>query len=107
MANKNNKDKTISIRLSQSMLEALDNRAATDEKDRTQVIRSAIEKYLDLPKESVEDKLKALETQNNSLEKRLLALDKELKGEVKKNDSIEVRVEELSRMIATFIEKVK
>ncbi len=42
------------------MLEALDARAGIEDKDRTQVIRNAIEKYLDLPEESVEDKLEAL-----------------------------------------------
>jgi predicted DNA-binding protein len=40
-----NKDKTISIRLSELMLEALDARAIAQEKDRTQVIREAIARY--------------------------------------------------------------
>ena len=107
MSNKSSKDKTVSIRLSQSMLEALDNRAGIDDKDRTQVIRNAIEKYLDLPEESVEDKLEALEKQNSSLEKRVEVLDKELKSEVKRNNLIEVRLEELSRIMAAFVEKAK
>lgn len=89
------------------MLEALDNRAGIDDKDRTQVIRNAIEKYLDLPEESVEDKLEALEKQNSSLEKRVEVLDKELKSEVKRNNLIEVRLEELSRIMAAFVEKAK
>ena len=89
------------------MLEALDNRAGIDDKDRTQVIRNAIEKYLDLPEESVEDKLETLEKQNSSLEKQIEALDKELKSEVKRNDSIEVQIEELRRIITAFVEKAK
>ncbi len=107
MSSKTNKDKTVSIRLSQSMLEALDARAGIDDKDRTQVIRNAIEKYLDLPEESVEDKLETLEKQNSSLEKQIEALDKELKSEVKRNDSIEVQIEELRRIITAFVEKAK
>jgi metal-responsive CopG/Arc/MetJ family transcriptional regulator len=47
------KDKTISIRLSQTMLEALDTRAIADEKDRTQVIEDRV----DLLEESM-DKLR-------------------------------------------------
>ena len=107
MPKKPNKDKTISIRLSESMLEALNDRALTEDKDRTQVIREAIKKYLDLPEESIEDKLEALETNNNSIEKQIKALDIKLKSEVKRNNSIEVQMEELRRMITAFVEKAK
>lgn len=66
-----NKDKTISIRLSESMLEALNDRATTEDIDRTQVIREAIKKYLDLPSESVEDKLEALDKRVRKIEEAL------------------------------------
>lgn len=71
MSKKINKDKTISIRLSESMLEALNDRATTDDIDRTQVIREAIKTYLDLPSESLEDKLEALDKRVRVIEKTL------------------------------------
>ena len=107
MAIKSSKDKTISIRLSESMLEALNDRATTEDKDRTQVIREAIKKYLDLPEESIEDKLEALETNSNSIEKQIKALNRKLKSEVKRNDLIEAQMEELRRMITAFVEKAQ
>ncbi|HLO51484.1 MAG TPA: ribbon-helix-helix protein, CopG family [Kamptonema sp.] len=76
---KNGKDKTISIRLEQAMLEALDARALLDEKDRTQVIREAIAQYLDLP--------------FNPLEERVAALEE--------------RLEELSRLVTISLERFK
>ncbi len=97
---KNGKDKTISIRLSQTMLEALDARAVLDEKDRTQVIREAINRYLELPEDSAEDRIDFLEgrleklyTQNQHTEKRTIALER--------------RVNELSRLIALCLERRK
>ena len=104
---KNSKDKTISIRLSQQMLEALDARAILDEKDRTQVIREAINKYLDLPEESVGDKLQVLEKKQISLNKVINKLSTQLKDETKRTDSIEVRVDELGKIIAVFMNKSK
>jgi metal-responsive CopG/Arc/MetJ family transcriptional regulator len=76
---KNGKDKTISIRLEQTMLEALDSRAVLDEKDRTQVIREAIAHYLGLPLDPVEERLAVIED----------------------------RVEELSRLVAMCVGKLK
>lgn len=102
-----NKDKTVSIRLSELMLEALDARAFLEEKDRTQVIREAIKKYLDLPEESVEDKLQVLEKKQVSLNKVIDKLSTQLKNEAKRTDSIEVRVDELGKIIAVFIDKSK
>lgn len=104
---KNSKDKTISIRLSQQMLEALDARAILDEKDRTQVIREAINKYLDLPEESVGDKLQVLEEKQISLNKVIDRLSTQLKNDRKRTDSIEVRVDELGKIIAVFMDKKK
>ena len=104
---KTNKDKTVSIRLSESMLEALDARAVLDEKDRTQVIRDAIAKYLDLPEESVEDKLEVLEKKQASVNKVIDKLSTQLKNQTKRTDSIEVRVDELGKIIAVFMDKRK
>ncbi len=102
-----NKDKTVSIRLSELMIEALDARAFLEEKDRTQVIREAIKKYLDLPEESVADKLQVLEKKQVSLNKVIDKLSTQLKNEAKRTDSIEVRVDELGKIIAVFIDKSK
>lgn len=104
---KKNKDKTISIRLSQIMVEALDARAILDEKDRTQVIREAISKYLDLPENSAEDRLEDLEEKHDELDKLVTKLHKQLQSEVKKNNEIEIRIEEMSRVMATLLERLK
>jgi len=104
---KNSKDKTISIRLSQLMLEALDARAILDEKDRTQVIREAISKYLDLPEESVENKLQVLEKEQDSLNQVIDKLHCQLKSQSERTDSIEVRVDELGKIMAVFMKKPK
>lgn len=104
---KSNKGKTISIRLSELMLEALDARAFLEEKDRTQIIRDAITKHLDLPEESVENKLEVLEREQNSLNKEIDKLQGQLKRQSKRTDSIEVRVDELGKIMAVFVDKPK
>lgn len=76
---KTGKDKAISIRLSQAMLESLDARAVLDEKDRTQVIREAIAQHLGLSLDPVEERLAALEE----------------------------RVDELSRLVAVCLQRLK
>lgn len=101
------KDKTISIRLSQTMLEALDARAVLDEKDRTQVIREAIAQYLDLPEESLEDTLKVLEREQSSLTRQVTKLQNRLNEEIKRTDSLEVRLAELNRILAIFLGQLK
>ena len=82
------------------MLEALDARSILDEKDRTQVIREAIAQYLELPEDSAEDRidflergLKKLYAQNQHTEKRTSAL--------------EMRVDELSRLMTLCLERRK
>ncbi|MBP0035119.1 MAG: ribbon-helix-helix protein, CopG family [Roseofilum sp. Belize BBD 4] len=92
--------------MSDLMLEALDARAILDEKDRTQIIREAIAGYLDLSDEPVEDKLEALEEKQHSLGKAVDSLCRELKGESKRTDSLETRIEELNRVMALFLERV-
>jgi len=104
---KTNKGKTVSIRLSELMLEALDARAFLEEKDRTQVIREAITQYLDLPEKSVEDKVEILEKKQNSLNKSIEQLGDRLNKESKRTDAIEIRVEELGKIMAVFLEKPK
>lgn len=102
---KTNKGKTVSIRLSESMLEALDARAVLDEKDRTQVIRDAIARHLDLPEKSVEDKLQIIEKKQLSLNKVINKLISQLENEAKRTDSIELRIDELGKIMAVFMDK--
>ena len=66
---KPSKDKSISVRLSQEMLEALDLRAEVDCEDRTQIIRNAIALYLGLnsAEDSVESRLEKLEERQSSI----------------------------------------
>lgn len=96
---KNGKDKNISIRLSQSMLEALDARAILDEKDRTQVIREAIAEYLGLPEDSTEDRV-------NSLERTIDRLYDQVQRTEKRTDSFEKRLSELSRLMTICLERL-
>ncbi|MFB2893291.1 ribbon-helix-helix protein, CopG family [Aerosakkonemataceae cyanobacterium BLCC-F50] len=70
---KTGKDKAISVRLSQEMLEALDARAVLDEKDRTQVIREAIAQHLGLSLDPVEERIATLEERVDELS-RLVAV---------------------------------
>jgi predicted DNA-binding protein len=97
---KNGKDKTISLRLSQAMLEALDARAVLDEKDRTQVIREAIVQYLDLPQDTIEERI-------DSLERGLEDLYSQRERTAQRVDSLEKRVSELSHLIAICLERFK
>lgn len=97
---KNGKDKTISIRLSQFMLEALDARAILDEKDRTQVIREAITQYLGLPEDSIEDRVDFLEQGLNNLREQVQHTEE-------RTDSLEARFEELSRLMTMFMGRYK
>jgi predicted DNA-binding protein len=90
------KDKTISIRLSQVMLEALDARAALDDKDRTQIIREAIAQYLDLPEDSVEDRVSLLE---HGMEK----LREQVQITEERTDLLEMQFSELNSLVAVFI----
>jgi predicted DNA-binding protein len=94
---KNGKDKTISIRLSQDMLEALDARAILDEKDRTQVIREAIAHYLELPEDSAEDRI-------DLLEGRLEKLYAQNQHTEKRTNALEIRVDELSHLMTLCLQ---
>ncbi|MEO1559456.1 MAG: hypothetical protein AAFS12_07405, partial [Cyanobacteria bacterium J06632_19] len=63
--------------------------------------------YLDNPENSAEDRLEDLEEKYDSLEKLVTKLHKQLQSEAKKNNSLEIRVEELSRAMTTFLEQLK
>ena len=93
------KDKTISIRLSQTMLEALDARAVLDEKDRAQVIREAIAKHLEINDEEFEEKI-------NSLEETVSKLQSEYQKDRKKTEALGKRVDEMSRLVTYCIERL-
>ncbi|MEH2235133.1 CopG family ribbon-helix-helix protein [Nostoc sp.] len=94
------KDKTISMRLSQTMLEALDARAVLDDKDRTQVIREAIAQYLELPEDSVEERV-------NLLEQGIEKLHEQVQLTEERTDLLEMQFNELSRLVTVFIGRQK
>lgn len=96
---KNYKDKVISIRLSEEMLNALDSYAVSNEKDRTQVIRNAISHYLNL-EESLEDKIEKLTKRQNTLDNLLTNFDSQLQHQSEKTNNIETRLEELRTIIS-------
>lgn len=104
---KNSKDKVISIRLSEEMLNALDARAVLYEKDRTQVIRDAISHYLDLPEERVEEKIEELRKKQDSLDSLITKLRSQLQNQSKRTDKIETRLEELRTIIGVALEGLK
>lgn len=74
------KEKIISIRLYEEMLEALDSHASKQRKGRTQIIREAITRYLNLPSYAIEGKLDILENKTNSIDEKIDLIEK--KGEV-------------------------
>ena len=92
------KDKTISIRLSQTMLEALDARAVLDEKDRAQVIREAISSHLDINNE--------VESQVSSLKQSVTKLQREHQQQKKSTEALEKRMDEMSRLLTYCIERL-
>ncbi|OCQ99346.1 hypothetical protein BCD64_12425 [Nostoc sp. MBR 210] len=94
------KDKTISIRLSQAMLEALDARAVLDGKDRTQVIREAIAHYLELPEDLVEDRV-------NLLEQGIEQLREQVQLTEERTDLLEMQLNELNQVVTLFIGRQK
>jgi metal-responsive CopG/Arc/MetJ family transcriptional regulator len=101
------KDKVISIRLSEVMLNAVDARAVLYEKDRTQVIRDAISHYLDLPEEGVEEKIEELTKKQDSLDSLITKLRSQLQNQSKRTDQIETRLEELRTIIGVALEGSK
>ena len=80
------------------MLEALDARAVLDEKDRAQVIREAIAKYLEMDDEVdvkfsfLEQNLKSLQTENQQTRKKTEALGK--------------RMDEITRLVTYCLERL-
>ncbi len=59
--------RTISIRISYSMLEAVDEYASNENKDRTEVIRDAITQYLKLPLERTEERFNIVDSKIDAL----------------------------------------
>ncbi|MBH8554682.1 ribbon-helix-helix protein, CopG family [Nostocaceae cyanobacterium CENA357] len=82
------------------MLEALDARAILDDKDRTQVIREAIARYLELPEDSVEDRV-------NLLEQGIEKLHEQVQLTEERTDLLEMQFSELSRLVTMFIGRQK
>ena len=96
---RNSKDKTISIRLSQTMLEALDARAVLDEKDRAQVIREAIAKHLEMDDDEIDVKV-------NFLEKSVKSIQSESQKNKKKAEALEKRMDEITRLVSYCLERL-
>ena len=65
------KDRTISIRLSQKMVEALDQYALVEDLDRTQVIRDAIAQKLKFPIDPVDKRMSFLEDRIEDVNEQL------------------------------------
>ena len=55
------KSPTINVRLAVELIERLDARAAEQGRDRTAVVRAALDAYLDAPTLTVEQRLRAVE----------------------------------------------
>jgi predicted DNA-binding protein len=94
------KDKTISIRLSQAMLEALDARAVLDDKDRAQVIREAIAKHLEMDDDD------EIEVKIDFLEQRFNALQDECQQNRKKTEALGKRMDEITRLVSYCLERL-
>jgi predicted DNA-binding protein len=94
------KDKTISIRLSQAMLEALDARAVLDEKDRAQVIRDAIAIHLEMDDED------EVETKLSLLEESVKKLQGECQQNRKTTEALEKRMDEMTRLVSYCLERL-
>lgn len=71
-------NRTISIRLSLSTLAKLDDLATEQGKDRTQVIREAIDNHLDPNQKTIEERLECLEERESELTKATESLKRRL-----------------------------
>lgn len=94
------KDKTISIRLSQTMLDALDARAVLDEKDRAQVIREAIVKHLEM------DDQDEVGTRLDLLEQSINKLQGEYQQNKKTTEALGKRMDEITRLVSYCMERL-
>lgn len=65
------KSTTISFRLPAEMIERADARATEEGRDRTAIIRAALEAYLDAPTLTVEQRLRAVERAVGDLQRRI------------------------------------
>lgn len=71
------KSTTISFRLPAEMIERVDARAVEEGRDRTAIIRGALEAYLDAPTLTVEQRLRAVERAVADLQRQRDALPPE------------------------------
>ncbi|BDA71609.1 hypothetical protein CAL7716_057750 [Calothrix sp. PCC 7716] len=106
------KDRAISIRLYDDMLEALDKYASDRGKDRTQVIREAITRHLNLPEELVEEKLSIIGEQmnivleeNQGFKKEFKVIHEKLSNESQKTNILEEELRELRFVVYELIKK--
>jgi len=65
------KSPTINVRLAVELIERLDARAKEEGRDRTSLVKAALESYLDSPTLTVEQRLRAVERAIGDLQRRL------------------------------------
>lgn len=65
------KSPTINVRLAVELIEKLDARAKEEDRDRTSLVKAALEAYLDAPTLTVEQRLRAVERAVGDLQRRL------------------------------------
>lgn len=103
---RNNKDKAISVRLAETMLDALDARAEVDGKDRTQIIRDAISQYLGLPADNLDEKVSSLEERQSYLAGMTKELNAKIRQESERTNALEADVKELSLTVAAVLRRL-
>lgn len=65
------KSPTINVRLAVELIEKLDARAKEERRDRTSLVKAALESYLDAPTLTVEQRLRAVERAIGDLQRRI------------------------------------
>lgn len=65
------KSPTINVRLAVELIEKLDARAKEEGRDRTSLVKAALEAYLDAPTLTVEQRLRAVERAVGDLQRRI------------------------------------
>lgn len=70
--------RTISMRISSPMLEAVDEYASNENKNRTEVIREAITQYLKLPLERTEERFNILDSKIEALNEKFKSLNNQI-----------------------------
>ena len=92
---KEKKSKSISIRLPESMLFALNEQANKKEESRTELIRRAIEEHLKSPTETPQGKVERLKESCKALEREAADLEGQIEASKTRSDDIESVIEQM------------